>query len=706
MKIITRIGLAGVGPFKESAELTIQPGVTYLYGLDETRGGNGNAAGKSIFVSALAEIFYSPMVGLRQDRHGGNRWVEFSGERSVRIESGEGGNRVCVDGIDRTRRTATLNRELMNRLWTLTETEYRTYGYLDSQTPHPLVRGSTAERREFFSLFFGLDVLDAERRRLTKEANLLRGKRIALDEVERTLLSLKTHEIPEDERSALQIRFETLTSEARALSDLSGAHQASLRIRDFQAYAGTKIESARDLLGADWDSEEAATVMLRARLKDLRRSEENSELIEEYRVYRRDRAEHRSRIGAWAGREQELQDSHRRYQAVVAELRSLQKERPEPIAEHEEPAGAIEELRSRAYRLDHQIQHAEATSSGRCETCGQSVEPIDLERSERRMKKLRGEIRAHEEYARYKSELTRYREEMKEWRESEILRGSLNEERESLRERSEVWAGLRGSVEPERVARPEESTDPTVIRSDIETLRFVTENWELCHETPKKVDFDEDRLKELTRETADLRVRIELDLANRARTSEVGAQAKALREAQADLPALEIVLRGYSERSIKKMAVEAVGARLMSLLNSYSAIVFQDYRFEFSWDTQINLLVHRPTGVSDVRKLSGAESKLFTLILVLALLSFVPDERRLNMIVLDEPTASFSPETTRAFHLLLPHLQQLIPSILIVTPNSAERTSDAHEYTIVKTTAGSRIRRGHPSSFRDEDPRD
>jgi ABC-type sugar transport system ATPase subunit len=147
------------------------------------------------------------------------------------------------------------------------------------------------------------------------------------------------------------------------------------------------------------------------------------------------------------------------------------------------------------------------------------------------------------------------------------------------------------------------------------------------------------------------------------------------------------------------MAVDEISRRLMATVNKYAAIAFPNYRFEFVWGAQVRLLVHRPKGTTDVRKLSGAESKLFTLILTMSQLMFKPKSKRLSLLILDEPSASFSKETLERFHRLLPYMQQLIPSILIVTPKSEERYPGAHEYTVVRDASGATVKKGHPSEI-------
>src|SRR5690606_30805286 len=96
---------------------------------------------------------------------------------------------------------------------------------------------------------------------------------------------------------------------------------------------------------------------------------------------------------------------------------------------------------------------------------------------------------------------------------------------------------------------------------------------------------------------------------------------------------------------MKRMAIEAVSNLLAQQLNKYSPLVFPNrYQFSIQWDkSKLSILCHRPEGkvkVTDVRKLSGAESRLFTYLLVFAQLQFVPKGQRSNLMVLDEPTTN------------------------------------------------------------------
>ena len=63
--------------------------------------------------------------------------------------------------------------------------------------------------------------------------------------------------------------------------------------------------------------------------------------------------------------------------------------------------------------------------------------------------------------------------------------------------------------------------------------------------------------------------------------------------------------------------------------------------------------------------------------------------------ILDEPSANFSAETTQAFIKLLDVLKQVVPSIVIITPRD-DVYPDSMPYTIVRTKDGSKIVQGLP----------
>ena len=124
-----------------------------------------------------------------------------------------------------------------------------------------------------------------------------------------------------------------------------------------------------------------------------------------------------------------------------------------------------------------------------------------------------------------------------------------------------------------------------------------------------------------------------------------------------------------------------------------------------NWESSdIDILVHRRFGkrveTSDVRELSGAESRLLTYVMVLALMTFIPESKRSSVLIMDEPTANMSPEIIESFKQLLEVMATVIPTVVVVTPMPEEVYDGATCYTVVKRNGLSTIVEGHPSTIR------
>lgn len=155
-----------------------------------------------------------------------------------------------------------------------------------------------------------------------------------------------------------------------------------------------------------------------------------------------------------------------------------------------------------------------------------------------------------------------------------------------------------------------------------------------------------------------------------------------------DKKVLDVLLRAYSSKGLKTIVANHVCQLLESNLNFYRGLIFAE-PFSFSilaTDTGMAINVDRGNGmVSDVRNLSGAESNCFRLLFIISLLPLIPSDRRLNMIVLDEPTAHMHLVTRQIFvERYLPALMEVIPHIYVITPNSDETVKGAEEWIIAK----------------------
>ena len=180
----------------------------------------------------------------------------------------------------------------------------------------------------------------------------------------------------------------------------------------------------------------------------------------------------------------------------------------------------------------------------------------------------------------------------------------------------------------------------------------------------------------------------------RERVADIGARIE-------DLPVYQLLADAYSVKGLKALMVKRVATSIEKSLNKYSRQVFsEDVRFSLAVDEgKFDVNVTRTSGktakTSDIRHMSGAESRLFVLLFVLAVLPLIPSARRMNLLVLDEPDTNLDPEALEVFATrLLPALQKIVPSVIVLTPRNDYMTAGARVVTVVKENGKSRLVEG------------
>lgn len=151
---------------------------------------------------------------------------------------------------------------------------------------------------------------------------------------------------------------------------------------------------------------------------------------------------------------------------------------------------------------------------------------------------------------------------------------------------------------------------------------------------------------------------------------------------------LEVLVKAYSTKGLKTHAANKICSVLEQNLNIYRNLLFPEpFNFSVSaTDRGLHVLVDRGKGrISDVRNLSGAESNSFVLLFLLSLLPLVPNERRTNILVLDEPVPHQDEVSRRLFlDSYLPALMEVVPNVFVITPHRTDYREGAAEWLITK----------------------
>jgi DNA repair exonuclease SbcCD ATPase subunit len=697
MNKIKKIGISGVGPFKKGVLLPILPGISVLYGRNDLAGGNANAVGKSLIGRVPQMIFYEPEV--RADKKQGKRVIVFEKgtgkerqEVKVVVQSGKNEDyKLLVNGEDKSARKKTATKAEMISKWGLTQDEFQTFGIVDASVPHPLVKGGTAARKAFFTSFFGLDRMDAEKKVFMKELSDIKKAKAAHAEVATAFDAARRDMLTKDERQSLQAEVEELELKVKKLTKLQDKASASQRVEAFISVAGPQLKALKKR-----PPREASEVA--ALLKDAEALEEQ---IEDYRDYLKAKKAYDEAVQGLDMETpiKELAEAAKKYRACKDRIEDFADRKPPRFSmeKPQTPGTPRDELEAEARRLRHSLNHSKKFAKGVCETCGQEVEVADPAKTEKRLRKIDQQLELWDEVEDYTKKRKAYKEEQATYDAEEQEIKKLKSSLKGLKAKAQLYDKRRVLSKPERVEKPSGEFDVSALKEELALAKFKEENESLIEATATftPVEFDHRKLSKAQERLFAARARLDLHKAVKKRADQLRDRLAELEEMTKRQQQLEIILEGYADKAMKRMAIESISTHLMASVNRYAALVFENYSFEFVWGTQIQLIVHRPEGSSDVRMLSGAESILFTIILILSLLTFVPQSKRLNLLILDEPTASFSETTQDLFVKLLPHINLVIPSVLIITPKTDFKIAGANNFTVVKTADGSIIKEGH-----------
>jgi len=148
------------------------------------------------------------------------------------------------------------------------------------------------------------------------------------------------------------------------------------------------------------------------------------------------------------------------------------------------------------------------------------------------------------------------------------------------------------------------------------------------------------------------------------------------RDASADFKVYEALRQAYGAKGLRKLRVASIAVAFESNLNLYAPKIFEEkitFRIDIT-STRFDIYAKRNNKrESDVRSLSGQEGRAYNLLILLALLPFIPAHARCNLVVLDEMESGLDKPARRLMATeFLPLLNTLVPNIVVVTPLSTK----------------------------------
>lgn len=656
-------------------------GISLILGFNrKTKSSNG--VGKSMFFGELPDLLTAgEATGTRQDRvrKGSIKLGVKKGKTRYEFEQIFSPSEKLIvrrNNEDMEFHSLKDAREKMLEVIPYSEQAVASFLYLDlANSVHPLIAGTTAMRKAFFRDFFKqmdsvgplrklIEQAHAEVEQAGRRASELQAEIESIGELRKIAPIRRKVQLLQAERDEFSDRLSEVTSATstwRRLNDvcevlgntddvvslgedpLGALKEARKAVRkrrsawdEYSAWSAENVDLEKllsDTESINWSFME--------RFKGVPADEALNSASEKLEEARAAIKEYERSVRALKRDIEEAEDSIEKKSKSLARAKEGQGKCPTCGGEYHD-----KHLEKRIQELRLELRSAKAELGAlKDELDGKEVPSVDVDRLEKRFALAEKYAEASKELARLQRRAASRPDEPKD-SEKSISREEAR--LDSLRERAELYSEY---LSLEKTWKGYSKEIRSLAKSSDLHEAFVKKNDELVE---AKLDLqtlegDWERKTKLESEMAD---------------KQTAARRKKY---------LDILKQAFSPKGVEKELISMACSMLEEQVNKFAKLVFsEDFRFYFEMESTFAISVERHYGkrqvVSDVRKLSGAEKRLFSLVMVVSLLSFVPPAQRPNILILDEPTATMGEDNKSAFVRFLPVLNKVIPHLIIITP--------------------------------------
>lgn len=729
MHKITSIGLEKIVYFDEPTVLDIRPGLTYVLGRNKQRRGlhASNASGKSLLLGILPNLLFDTHPIITKNVRSVAKQIHVKGSSShvawttnkhkyVFTKSGSTTS-ISRDGVNTKTRIA---RDTLKSILDFSEEEFFSTVYLDSRRSNAFQLGTSADRYQFIVNLFRLHDIDTLRKHVNSCISDLTSDGRLLDQAEADIASIRSSlkSLPKDvsaEAAETQKWLQTASAQAQQLSALS--HQWEM----YEAWLKNKKKL---------DQLEKPLATVKQLRQQLEAHLEYAAFVSASAKIEEQRSQLESRIKAL-----NVSASHLDADKAMRKLRDTLVVVPKPCAPDQDLDAALllckKATQEKALRIlskarvklavDKQTLanfDRELANTSVCPTCRSSLsdktkavirnvlegERQRTEKTEKQASKIVEAYKTVEAWKKYEVDEALYKTYKQVHNKIKSHPFDDVSKHRALNERLSVTTSNNTVVAKPKGKKLE-------LQAQLDTAETYERLADLLAKTqvakPDK-PFDRDALTKLNEEVGKRMVLLPLLQAKATERrlaikslTELKSRVSEISERVEDLPVYQMLSDAYSVKGLKALMVKRAAASIEKSLNRYSKQVFsEDLRFSLSvdagkFDVNVTRTIGKLSKTSDIRMMSGAESRLFVLLFVLAILPLIPSSRRMNILVLDEPDSNMDADTLETFSTrLLPALQKIVPSVIVVTPRSDYMTEGSRIVTVVKENGKSQLIEG------------
>jgi len=721
------ISLQNIVTYKKAKLILSQSGITIIRGnnLDTSSKNSANRVGKSLLFTALSSLLYdtTPLDSRSNAKaiHTKDSFISLellnkhSFEITQKFKGPSVGYDIIRNGVNLDYRTKSDAASYIKKIFPVIEPQFFSTVYVSAFREHPLLRGYAPVRRQFFEEIFQLGICDSIRSHFNDKYNAIKDKVVLLDDLNKQASQFTIEEYKPKNTSKLESRISTLKSLLKK-------------------YEGLSLQQRRaDLVKQNIDTSLKCTPAIIAQLKEnLRKAIEDessyNHKLTNYTKY----CEWRSRYKNLKNRLDKLEsikepDVSINYDVEISKLEdrldlalkreTLEKELGSRCVKHS--LNKILELKSKyKYKCDDTVHNLKAINSidddALCPTCLQRVNKqykdsiVSTLKSNHntysyRLKSLIEmedvatiieKIKALPNYGSSKSIKVKLQN-------LAMLRARHLANREAFITKKKLTALLTQLKDgrPSKEIKPDLPKVSSVnLQSTIEKLesQMVYREQYAEYNTEFSLKFLEEKCKRLEEKVLklsnilqDSNTKAAIHAQQLTQKSKIQARIVDLKHKTRNLPIYKALVDAYGPRGIKVEQLSGLVKAFEKNLNLYASLIFAEpIKFEVLVDTnKFDIIAHRNNSTSDVRLLSGSESRCFILLCLISLLPFIPESKRTNIVVLDELESGMDEVNLNLYlNEFLPRLQSVVPSVFIISPLSPSMVSisGARELLVVK----------------------
>lgn len=722
-----------------------------------------NGAGKSLLFSSVPNLRYeqTPLASQKSKKDmlsssASSITLGLKGNDGKSYKITQTASKFVIerDGTDIQARTINIQKAELERIFPISEEEFYSYIYLQSQRPLAFQIDKPAARLHYITSVFRLDVYDQLKKFFTRKLGEIKNKQVEFDVLNNQLIKINSllerldwSKDKAEELEAAQSVIKSLSGDAKKLQTKIERLKAALAVSERHA----KLTKQRKALKPKLD--------LKSAKAELELHELVSDYKSEYKTYTAQREQLTTQIAEIGETKpveklekqiKKLNDHQAGEEASLTMLHEARQFYKQIMREVEEATAAVKETGAKLKNVDvivtlgpkgyeDEIAKYSAVlqlesivddcADGECPTCQQSVNiqkfKKQIAEAKEAVKKAKQGIKKYRACKelfdlQHKAKKHEFDEKAEQefldrrlaYKATEDKLEKLQEQLHSARQLAKLNARLDELTKPKKPKKEPKYPKKQLLEileqhSEIKRIDSVLASLEEQHGTIDPVELS-NSLEEAEKRYA----KIERKYVKAQDTcSSLGSKAseyKVLRRERKDaiesLKALEPIIaqRGLFKslekaygKELKVYAANQVLAQIEQNLNRYSNLIFAEpFKFAVHADDKgVHCVVDRGNGKkSDVRLLSGAESDCFRLLFFYVMLIMVDDTRRTNFAVLDEPDSHMD-DTTRSLFIerFIPALRTLVPHVFLITPLSKHAYSECAYVTVVKHKGVSKL---------------